>query len=154
MSTTISTCLNSFITYVLISFLMYARFVPTNNNRIKNVPHSDVFYLNQDYEYPILSFLDLSDVDDNERTRLSSALLQLDNRNAPASLNDDAVQAQCRTTDEECRLTYNIQSNSNSNSSWPNHVANGKLSHLLWNIRISIKQIESQIHTNKLPSTK
>lgn len=81
----------------------------------------------QDHEY---EFLDLSDVDDNERTRLSSALLQLSDKNAPASLNDDAVQAQCRTTDDECRLPCNIQSNSIANSSWPNQIANGKLSQM------------------------
>lgn len=92
--------------------------------------------MHQDHEY---EFLDLSDVDDNERTRLSSALLQRNDKIASVPLNDVAVPGQCRSTGNECRLPSNIHANSIAfaNSSWPNRVANGKLN------------IKNTQHTNK-----
>lgn len=92
----------------------------------------------QDHEY---EFLDLSDVDDNERTRLSSALLQSQEKHAPASLiNDDAADAQNNqdfVDDEyhlnlENKININIQSISNctkvnSTSNWPTNAPHGKL---------------------------
>ena len=101
----------------------------------------------QDHEY---EFLDLSDVDDNERTRLSSALLPTNDKDAPASLNDDAADAQCRT-DDECQFLHNIQSNPSYivNNSWPHNASYGKLDK---NYSIDFLNKKNQSESNEIES--
>lgn len=96
----------------------------------------------QDHEY---EFLDLSDVDDKERTRLSSALLQhndvddeINGKFISAALNDAAgagrIKCRSRATGNECRrripannfLHANPKANANNRNSWPDRVTNGK----------------------------